>query len=143
MEAQQELTPDDVTEYFERYGWAYERVDELTFRTGFQGQHGVFAVLVRVTEHWVVFSINPFVEAKPNGFGPTLLYALSLANHAINLAKIGIDQDGDAFLTIELPTEGFAFSHFADALGAISHFADDLMVPMLQASAIDDWNTHS
>lgn len=140
MEAQTDLSPDDVGEYFDRYGWAYEQVDDHTFRTGFQAKNGVFAVLVRVTEHWVVFSINPFIEAKPHGFGSTLLYALALANHAINLAKVGIDEDGDAFLTIELPTEGFAFSHFADALSAISHFADDLIVPMLQASAIDDWN---
>lgn len=128
----------DIERYFELYGWSFERLEEGTFRTGFQANQGAFAALVRVTEHWVVFTINPFLSPSGGGFGPATLKALAHANHALHMAKIGIDEDGDAFLTVELPSEGFTYSHFADALTAMAHFADGFLVPLLQAQAIDE-----
>lgn len=129
--------PDHLERYFERYGWSFERLDELTYRTGFRGQHGAFAALVRVTDHWVIFTINPYVEAPEAGWGLASLRALALANQAINMAKIGLDQDGDVFMTVELPSEGFEYSHFSDAMTTVTHFADSFLVPLLQARAID------
>jgi hypothetical protein len=70
-----------------------------------------------------------------------MLRALASANQQANLAKLGLDEDGDAFINVELPAEGFAFSHFVAALGALSHFADTFVVPLLQAQTIDELNT--
>lgn len=132
------MEPADIERYFERYGWSYEKLDEATFRTGFRGQHGTFAALVRLTEHWVIFTINPYLRPPEGGFGIATLRTLALGNHAINMAKLGIDPDGDVFLTVELPSEGFHYSHFADAMTAVTHFADGFIVPLLQAKAIDE-----
>ena len=129
-----------VGRYFRRYGWTAERVDETTFRASFRGKSAAFVTLVRVTEHWVVFTINPLLRAPPMGFGPTTLRALALANHTSNLVKLGIDDDGDAFIIVELPSEGFGYAHFASAVGALSHAADALIVPLLQARVIDERN---
>lgn len=130
----------EVARFFRRYGWAFERVDADTFRTGFRGKNAAFVALVRVTPHWVVFTVNPLVRAPAGGFGAATLRALAMANQQANLAKLGIDDDGDAFINVELPSEGFEFSHFMAALGTLAHFADTFVVPLLQAQAVDDLN---
>jgi hypothetical protein len=133
-------SPADVGRYFRRYGWTSERVDDHTFRASFRGKAAAFVALVRVTEHWVVFTVNPLLRAPPAGFGCATLRALALANHTSNLVKLGIDEDGDAFIIVELPSEGFSYAHFSSALGALSHAADALIVPLLQAKVIDERN---
>ena len=132
----------EIARFFRRYGWSFERLDDDTFRTGFRGKNAAFVALVRVTPHWVVFTVNPLVRAPKAGFGGAMLRALALANQQANLAKLGLDEDGDAFINVELPSEGFGFSHFVAALGALTHFADTLVVPLLQAQTIDDLNSN-
>ena len=131
------LSSDDLETYFERYGWSSEKLDDITFRTGFRGKNFVFTALVRLTEHWVVFTINPYMRPPENGWGPSSLSVLAAANHQINLAKFGIDQDDDVFLTVELPTEGFEYEHFTEAMTALTHVADAFVLSLLQARAID------
>jgi len=130
----------EVARFFRRYGWSFERLEEDTFRTGFRGKNATFVALVRVTPHWVVFTVNPLLRAPGVGFGAATLRTLAAANQQANLAKLGIDDDGDAFINVELPTEGFAFSHFVAAIGTLAHFADTFIVPLLQAQAIDQRN---
>jgi hypothetical protein len=131
----------EIARYFRRYGWSFERLEEDTFRTGFRGKNAAFVALVRVTPHWVVFTINPLLRAPDDGaFGRATLRALAVANQQANLAKLGIDDDGDAFINVELPAEGFGFSHFSSAIGSLAHFADAFVVPLLQAKAIDERN---
>ncbi len=133
-------SPAEVARFFRRYGWSFEELDEDTFRTSFRGKNAAFIALVRVTQHWVVFSINPFVKAPDAGFGPVALKVLALANQQVSLIKVGIDDDGDAFVNVELPSEGFGYGQFAAALTALTHAADGLLVPVLQATVIDERN---
>ena len=130
----------EIARYFRRYGWSFEQLETDTFRTGFRGHHAAFVALVRVTPHWVVFTINPLLRAPEGGFGKAALRALAVANQQANLAKLGIDDDGDAFINVEMPVEGFAFSHFTASLASLAHFADTFVVPLLQAKAIDERN---
>lgn len=130
----------EIARYFRRYGWSFERLEDDTFRTGFRGKNAAFVALVRVTPHWVVFAVNPLLRAPERGFGTATLRALAVANQQANLAKLGIDDDGDAFINVELPADGFGFSHFSTSLASLAHFADTLVVPLLQAKAIDDRN---
>ena len=133
-------TPAEIARFFRRYGWSFERLEGDTFRTGFRGKSAAFVALVRVTRHWVVFTVNPLLKGPERGFGAATLRARALANQHANLAKLGIDDDGDAFINVELPAEGFEFAHFVAAIGALAHFADTLVVPLLQAQIVDERN---
>ncbi len=128
----------DIERYFERYGWTCDVVDHDTVRTGFRGKNGSFTALVRVTEHWVVFTINPYLRPPSCGWGRASLTALAATNQAIHMAKVGLDKDEDAFLTVELPSESFHYGFFEEAMGALTNAADHFIVPLLQARAIDE-----
>jgi hypothetical protein len=130
-------SPAEIARFFRRYGWIFDQLDEDTFRTSFRGKNAAFVALVRVTENWVVFTINPFVKGPDAGFGPVALKLLAVANQQTSLVKLGLDDDGDAFINVELPTEGFDYSQFSAALTALSHAADGLLVSILQAVVVD------
>lgn len=133
-------TLSDVEGFFERFGWSFDALDESTLRTGFRGDHGNFTALVRVTDHWVIFTINPYLHPPSTGWGHASLTTLAAANQAIHMAKIGLDSEDDAFLTVELPSEAFSYDHFEEALQTLAHTADGYLVALLQARAIDERN---
>jgi len=130
----------DLEAYFDRFGWTCDALDETTLRTGFSGAHSSFTALVRIADHWVMFTVNPFLQPLESGWGHASLKMLAVANQATHMVKLGIDPDDDAFITVELPTEGFTYDHFKGALEALAHAADDYLLTMLQARAIDERN---
>lgn len=131
------IDDEQVSSYFERYGWKFTRVGKGIFRFAFRGNHGSFSAHLRVSDNWVVFSINPYLNRPAAGFGPLTLRALAHANQTLPMAKIGIDDEGDAFLAVELPTEGFSYAQFSDAISAIAYFSNSLILSLLQANSLD------
>lgn len=118
------VTREQIDEYFERFGWTYSHESEDTWITGVRTSVSAFRIMVRLTEHWVFFIINPFVVAPPDGDDRLRVYYHALRyNLDMNFAKLGLDGDGDLFMAIELPTENFDYSHFVDALDGLSHHA--------------------
>jgi hypothetical protein len=130
----------EVARFFRRYGWAFDQLDDETFRTSFRGKNAAFIALVRVTEHWIVLTVNPFVRMPEGGLGPVAMRLLATANFHENVVKLGLDDDDDVFVNVELPVEGFTYDLFAAALTSLSHAADRMIVPLLQAIVIDDRN---
>lgn len=121
------ISPELIEEYFQRYQWSYTRSSENTWITGVRTTVSSFRIFIRVSEHWIYFVINPFVVSPPDDDDRLRLYYHILRmNLDMNMAKFGIDSDGDIFLAVELPTESFEYSHFSDALNGISHHAERL-----------------
>lgn len=118
------ISQEKVEEYFQRYGWSYSRDSDNTWITGVRTRVSSFRIFVRITEHWVFFVVNPLVVAPPRKKDRLRLYYHALRyNFDMNFAKLGLDADGDLFMSIEIPTENFVYSHFADALDGLSHHA--------------------
>jgi hypothetical protein len=121
------INPEIIEEYFKRYEWSYNRTSDNTWVTGVRTTVSSFRIFIRLTEHWVYFVINPYV-VTPIDLDTRLrfYYHVLRLNLDMNMAKFGLDSDGDLFLAIELPTENFQYSHFADALNGLSHHAERL-----------------
>ena len=120
------VTPQTIREFFERYNWEADYDGNTdTWLTGFRGDTSNFSVLVHLTENWLYFIISPFVNAPRQDFCTRRLYThLLRLNHAMNLSKFSVDDEGDVVLTVELPTESLDYSEFADGLDALSYYAD-------------------
>lgn len=132
------LSAEDLVSFFDTYGWKYERRDASVYRTGFVGESGHYDIWLKVTEAWVYFSINPYVPRPSQGHGAETLQALLRANHELNLAKFALDDDGDLSLSVEMPSDGFCYSHFSDALTALAHYADDYRARIDDAVTADE-----
>lgn len=123
------MVADELPGFFDLYGWRYERREPTVFRTGFAGDIGSWDIWVKVSDSFIVFLISPYAARDTDTHaGPVLLRALLQANHELNLAKLGIDDDLDICLSVEMPADGFTYVHFSDALTALAHYADDFKV---------------
>ena len=120
------LAAETIEQYFEQYGWTYQRVSDTDFRTVFRGDVSSFVIHIRMASDWVYFSIAPFVVTPQEAECERKLYRhLLKLNHEMNMAKFTVDSDGDVILTVELPSESLDYSEFSDALGALAYYADD------------------
>ncbi len=112
----------DVEHYFQQYGWRASQKGEGRWQASFTGDLAVFTIDVRLTEEWLLFAI----DLSSHGWADNADQARKLlaANADMLMAKFAIGPQGNLLLQIEMPTEGFGYSHFADCLGALSHYAD-------------------
>ncbi len=118
------VSSEEIVEYFGRYGWKYEARRPDLLRTGFVGDSGTFEVWVRLTEHWVFFIVNPYVLRTDKSPNKDLLRMILEVNQKINLAKFGMDDEGDVVLSVDMPQTAFSYERFEDAMTALSHYAD-------------------
>jgi hypothetical protein len=126
------ITDKAVEEFLTRDGWPFERIDENTWRSGFRGDTCSFRFFIRLAENWIFFTIVPFVVASKRAPSEGKLHRRLLElNREINMAKFALDDDDDVVLTVELPSEGLAFSDFKDALDALSFYADRYYLEVL------------
>ncbi|MCB9557553.1 MAG: hypothetical protein H6707_15705 [Deltaproteobacteria bacterium] len=132
---------DTVHQYFDNYGWQYEfDPTTTTWRTGFRGDTSNFNIIVHLTENWLFFALNPFVNCpKDPACTPRLHHHLLRLNHVVNMAKFSVDEEGDVVLTVELPTESLDYSDFADGLNALSYYADTYYLDILNLAQNPDY----
>jgi hypothetical protein len=135
------VTIDQIHKFFETYGWRCDYDEETrTWHTGFRGRVCNFPIFVQLTENWLYLILTPFVNAPVNPLCEPKLHRLLLElNHGINMAKFGIDADGDVVLSVELPTENIGYSQFADGLNALGYYADVHYLPVLNTAQNPDY----
>ena len=126
--------------HFESVGWGYNQLKKDTFRLGFEGENGTYLILIRVTEYWIVFSINPYLKKEKKEWGANLFQILLELNDKIPLAKFSIDEDGDIALTVDMPSVGFSAEKLRKAVTTLGSCADQLLIPVLQSSTIEQFN---
>ena len=117
------VNADEISTYFERLGWSYERPDASSFHTAVATRDGITPIHVHVDKRTVRFAVSTLApDAEPPG--DQALTVLLRANYEMNLTKFALDDDGAVCLRVELPADGFCFSHFKDALTALAHYTD-------------------
>ena len=119
------LTAGQIDAFFTRYGWAYEHAGDAegVWYTGFQEGKAEYSIFVQLTDDWVIFMVYPFTVRPEGAARARVAERLATLNYELTLVKAGLDDDGDTFLAVELPSEGFAYSHFRDAIDKLSEYA--------------------
>lgn len=121
-----------VREFFAQYGWEYEEIDEHNWVTGFQGEHKLYHIYVRMTEDWILLSIAPFVPRPTIDHKAEVYAQLMQANYEMTLAKFCVDPEGDVVLAVELPRENLPYAAFSTALDALSFYPDEYYPALLE-----------
>ena len=118
------VQPAEVERYFEAYGWKAARVSEWRWEAAFAGDHATLMLTLELTPDWLSFGIDLSAYSSPYRNSGQPWQDLLAANAEMQLVKFALDSQGHLHLQAELPTEGFAYSHFVDCVGALSHYAD-------------------
>ena len=116
--------------FLKKYGWDYD-VQDAVITTGFKGETSAFRLFVQPTDTWVLLAIVPFTPQPTEDCAPRFYAQLARANYELNLARLGLDPDGDVALTLELPAVDLTYAQFALALDALCFYADAYYLPLL------------
>ncbi len=125
------VTSEMIDNYFKQYGWRYQQIDEQNWQTGCRGDVASYTIRIRANEKWIYFSIVPFAIAPKKELWPRLHFYLLRANQEMNVAKFYLDADTDIVLAVELPADSLDYSEFERALNALSWYADEHYLAVL------------
>jgi hypothetical protein len=118
------LTDEALEDALTEDGWPFDRLDERTWRSAFQGPGDArFRFFLRLTDDWLFLTIIPFATLPADGVGErALMRRLLELNRTITLAKFALDGT-QVVLTVELPTEELTATQIHDGLNALSYYA--------------------
>ncbi len=134
-----------IHQYFDLFGWEYEYEEESsTWFTAFKAKTTNFPIFVYLTDHFLVFTISPVVNApEDEGCRVNLHTHLLRLNYIVRLAKFSLDEEDNVELSAEIPLEGLEYESFADGLNAISHTADMFHLELLNISQDPEYDPKS
>ena len=107
-----------LARHLDTLGWKAVPHGDHTFRSVHSSDEGEIVVYLRLTDHWFIASVVPFLATQGrNSF--ELSRWLLRQNRDMMQAKFAYDEDGDVVLTVELPTEALDFSEIKAALTSL------------------------
>jgi len=120
--------------HLEALGWHAEPHGERTFRTLHSTDEGELRIYVRLTDHWLIASVVPFLSTRGNNSFELSRWLLRM-NRDMFQAKFAFDEDGDVVLTVELPTEALDFGELKVALETLVRHAVEHRATLRLASS--------
>lgn len=117
---------DVVHEYLVLAGLTLTRDGTSTWRGSIETWGEDLPLVVRVSQHWLLFEVDPFLPAPADGALPEPLQAeLLRMNRELQLVKFGLSEDGTVVLTGELPTEHLELAEVMMVLQAITSCVEE------------------
>lgn len=111
-----------LARHLERMGWEAKPHGQGTLRTIRATEEGELVIYLRLSQHWLVASVVPFLSTGPNHPFELSRWLLRM-NRDMFQTKFAYDEDGDVVLTVELPTESLDFEEVRSALGGLERNA--------------------
>ena len=119
------LIPSELEELLHKEGYPIERLEDGTWCSAFEANHGVQRFFVRLTDTWIFFTIAPYLGPPRSAVRRLKVYQRLLElNREMNLAKFALDPDGDVVLTVEFPTLHLDPAEAEAALSILTYYAD-------------------
>jgi hypothetical protein len=116
------LTFEQLGKHLDDLGWSHRVHDKTTYRCEHDSPEGELRVFVRLTDHWVVASVVPFLATRgDNSF--ELVRWLLRQNRDLYQARFATDEDGDVVLSVELPTESLDSSEIRSTFKNLIRYA--------------------
>lgn len=122
------LTAEVLEAYLTDYGWTFHHVGDNAWSTGFQGDHRVFPLTIRLSSTCIAFEIRPLLDLDIDPRrAPSLVRELMELNHKLQLVKLALTEGGDLTLSCQLLATGFDFDMLARVLGILAYYADEIV----------------
>lgn len=126
-----------IQDFLEQLGWNHDAVASNIVRTHYHGQFGVEKVMVHIYDDGIMIAINPVLQQPSGGWSNSVGQLIQILTNEIHLIRVGIDDDGDVFVKVDLPSENLTFEEFVYVLINLCQVAEQLFVPILQAQSYD------
>ncbi|MBC7532368.1 MAG: YbjN domain-containing protein, partial [Oligoflexus sp.] len=126
-------TSEMLESFLADYGWAFRREGDGNgnrdgsgmWKTGFRGEEQIFPLSIIMTETWISFIVQPFVELSVDWDSwPEISRLLLELNARATMAKFSISLEGRIELSIEVLNAAFTYDSFSLTMGLLGYYAD-------------------
>ncbi|MCA9507730.1 MAG: hypothetical protein KC505_04830 [Myxococcales bacterium] len=128
---------DEIIEFLRQLGWPSEAVSKKLIRTFFKGDFGINQVIIHINTSDICMVIDPVVDRYDASWGEAVTSLIAAMSEEIQHIGVGLDDDGDLFVKVNLPHEYVNLERFHCLLLSLCQVAENMLLPVLQANAFD------
>ena len=133
---------DEITEFLRQLKWPGESLGKNVIRTYYQGEFGLSEVIIYIGKQDVCMVIDPVVDRSESDWGDAVMRLVMAMEEEIRHIGIGLDEDGDLFVKVNLPITQVNLERFHCLLLGLCQVAENMVLPILQANAFDHLKTY-
>lgn len=133
---------DEIMEFLRQLKWPGESVGKNVIRTYYQGEFGLSEVIIYIGHQDVCLVIDPVVDRLGQDWGEAVIRLVLAMGEEIRHIGVGLDEDGDVFVKVNLPIPEVNLERFHCLLLGICQVAENMVLPVLQANAFDHLRTN-
>jgi len=117
-----------IKKYLDNYGWEYTQKSERELILRFLGEESntEFNLIITLDQHWVGLTIWPYLLPFPKKIEYSAIKSLCKWNFQTKLVRLGISENGETSMCLDLPLENLNEGLFHLGLDLISYYADML-----------------
>lgn len=129
---------DEIIEFLRQLEWPSEAMSKKVVRTYYKGEFGVSEVIIHIGTNDICMVIDPVVDRiGASNWGEAVVRLVLAMGEEIRHIGIGLDEDGDLFVKVNLPLEHVNLERFHCLLLGLCQVAENMLLPVLQANAFD------
>src|SRR5687768_515375 len=108
-----------IQNYLDRYGWAYELIEQDTIVTGFSVEENIFTMFIRCNNNMLYFSIPNFANSPDEKYVLEAYQYFLKANLDLVFGKFALDDNGMIGFFVEIPVSVISYDFFSLILHSI------------------------
>lgn len=128
---------EEILEFLRQLEWPCEPLSSKVVRAYYRGEFGISEVIIYIGIQDVCLVIDPVIDRAGQNWGEAVVRLIKAMGEEIRHIGIGIDDDGDLFVKVHLPIDHVNFERFHCLLVGLCQVAENILLPVLQASAFD------
>ena len=128
-----------IWEFLGELGWPHDLVADNIIRTKYDGHFDAVKVMIQIRSDRLRLAINPVIIRPAEGWGNSVKRLVESLNSGPQMIDVGFDKEGDMYVKVDPPTKEIEFEQFVYVLFNLCRVSEQLLVPVLQARAYDDF----
>ena len=132
---------DEIMEFLRQLDWPGEALSQKVVRTYYRGDFGMSEVIIHIGSQDICMVIDPVVDRGGTAWGEAVIKLITAMGQEIHHIGIGLDDEGDLFVKVNLPLEHVNLERFHCLLMGLCQVAENMVLPILQANAFDHMRT--
>jgi hypothetical protein len=135
----QDIQVRKIWEFLGDLGWPHDLVADNIIRAQYEGHFDPVKVIIQMRSDRMRMAINPVLPRPEIGWGGSVRRLVESLNAESQMINVGFDREGDLFVKVDLPSMEIEFEQFVYVLFNLCQVSEQLLVPVLQARAYDQY----
>jgi len=111
--------------YLSTYGWTFRASGNQEWKTAFQGQDQSFPLRIHLTDTWISFVIEPYLNLDIDWESwPEISRCLLELNGTSSMVRLSLCGKGQIEMGLEALNNRFCYESFCTCMGLLGFYAD-------------------